>query len=90
MDTSTHYPAFYTVGLLCLIPTPYCMCAKQGGSFFTIFSMVPGMTRPECEPTIFLMGGGQSNHKAIPTRSQCCEMSAILLLNMYLMYCTEV
>ena len=61
IDSSTHYPAFYTVGLHCQTPTltHACLCRE---AVCTIFMMVFGMTRPGRETTTYRARGGHANH----------------------------
>ena len=69
IDSSTHYPAFYTVGLHCQTSTltHACLCRE---AVCTIFMMVFGMTRPGGELTTYRARGRHANHWANLTRSE--------------------
>ena len=76
IDSSTHYPAFKTVGLHCQTPTltHACLCRE---AVCTIFMMVFGMTRPRGELTTYRARGGHATDWANPTRSPVLGISQI-------------
>ena len=70
IDSSTHYPAFHTVGLHYQTPTlTHCVPCRE--AVCTIFMMVFGMTRPGGELTTYRVRGGHATDWANPTRFTC-------------------